>query len=211
MLSNRQRFINFFRTYPSDESFVPAVTSFIQFYGWKRILFITQDQGLFTAVSTNARAHILCHWKHLAFCMTISFLYFLYTCVCVCVCVCMCVCVCACVCVCMADLWKPFSGVDDEQYHCQKQDCTQLKTNVATRPGKSKLFCKCTTSPCITVQLALYTCHLLQSPDGEDIRVILINTYSDVARIVICEVGGYKRKYNYFIIILTVRTRLVLN
>ena len=61
MLSNRQRFINFFRTYPSDESFVPAVTSFIQFYGWKRILFITQDQGLFTAVSTNARAHILCH------------------------------------------------------------------------------------------------------------------------------------------------------
>ena len=30
----------------------------------------------------------------------------------------------------------------------------------------------------------------LQSPD-EDIRVILINTYSDVARVVLCEVGAY--------------------
>jgi hypothetical protein len=33
-------------------SFVPAMISFLQFYGWKRIMFITQQEGFFMGVST---------------------------------------------------------------------------------------------------------------------------------------------------------------
>ena len=51
ILSDRQRFVNFFRTYPSDENLAPALLSFLQFYGWNRIMFITQEQNLFTGVS----------------------------------------------------------------------------------------------------------------------------------------------------------------
>ncbi|XP_064390853.1 gamma-aminobutyric acid type B receptor subunit 2-like [Halichondria panicea] len=47
-LSNRDSFPNFFRTYPSDTIFTPAIVSLIQEYGWKRIAFITQDENLFT-------------------------------------------------------------------------------------------------------------------------------------------------------------------
>ncbi len=46
-LSDRRRFPNFFRTYPSD---APAIVSLIQEYGWRRISFITQDESLFTEV-----------------------------------------------------------------------------------------------------------------------------------------------------------------
>ena len=42
----------------------------------------------------------------------------------------------------------------------------------------------------LPAQLQLNSHVCLQFPD-EDIRVILINTYSDVARVVICEVGVY--------------------
>ncbi|XP_064391124.1 gamma-aminobutyric acid type B receptor subunit 2-like [Halichondria panicea] len=47
-LSNRESFLNFFRTYPSDTIFTPAIVSLIQEYGWRRIAFITQDDSLFT-------------------------------------------------------------------------------------------------------------------------------------------------------------------
>ena len=50
-LSNRDSFPNFFRTYPSDTIFTPAIVSLIQEYGWKRIAFITQDENLFTEVN----------------------------------------------------------------------------------------------------------------------------------------------------------------
>ena len=52
-LSNRQKFVNFFRTYPSDVSFGPAMVSLLQYYGWNQIVIITEEQNLFTAVSSN--------------------------------------------------------------------------------------------------------------------------------------------------------------
>ncbi len=51
-LSDRNRFPNFFRTYPSDADFAPAIVTLIQEYGWRQMGFITQDEGLFTEVST---------------------------------------------------------------------------------------------------------------------------------------------------------------
>ena len=59
MLSNRERFINFFRTYPSDVNFAPAMISFLQFYGWKRIMFITLQEGFFMGVSVYVLATLL--------------------------------------------------------------------------------------------------------------------------------------------------------
>ncbi len=56
-LSNRDSFPNFFRTYPSDTIFTPAIVSLIQEYGWKRIAFITQDENLFTEVNA---LHTIC-------------------------------------------------------------------------------------------------------------------------------------------------------
>ncbi|XP_064390848.1 gamma-aminobutyric acid type B receptor subunit 2-like [Halichondria panicea] len=47
-LSDRSRFPNFFRTYPSDADFAPAVVTLIEKYGWRQMGFITQDEGLFT-------------------------------------------------------------------------------------------------------------------------------------------------------------------
>ncbi len=49
-LSDRSRFPNLFRTYPSDADFAPAIVTLIQEYGWRRIAFITQDESLFTEV-----------------------------------------------------------------------------------------------------------------------------------------------------------------
>ncbi|XP_064390840.1 gamma-aminobutyric acid type B receptor subunit 2-like [Halichondria panicea] len=54
-LSNRERFPNFFRTYPSDTIFTPAIVSLIREYGWKRIAFITQDERLFTETLTQVQ------------------------------------------------------------------------------------------------------------------------------------------------------------
>ncbi len=49
-LSDRKRFPNFFRTYPSNANFAPAIVTLLQEYGWKRIAFITQEESLFTEV-----------------------------------------------------------------------------------------------------------------------------------------------------------------
>lgn len=54
VLSDKERFVNFFRTAPSDASFVPAIVSLLQTYGWTRMVVITQDQNLFTDVGVNA-------------------------------------------------------------------------------------------------------------------------------------------------------------
>ncbi|KAL5457081.1 hypothetical protein EMCRGX_G034319 [Ephydatia muelleri] len=43
--------INFIRTYPSDEHLIDIVSSVAQYYGWKKIHLITQDETLFTDVS----------------------------------------------------------------------------------------------------------------------------------------------------------------
>ena len=50
--SNRKHFRNFFHTNPSDASLFTSLTVLLNFYGWKRILFITEGQGAFPEVSS---------------------------------------------------------------------------------------------------------------------------------------------------------------
>ena len=52
-LSNRQRFKSYYRTYPSDAIFVPALVSFIRYYQWKKICIITENANTFISVSSN--------------------------------------------------------------------------------------------------------------------------------------------------------------
>ena len=49
-INDRNRFPNFFRTYPSDADFTPTVISVVRYYGWKRMIFLTQEEGIFTGV-----------------------------------------------------------------------------------------------------------------------------------------------------------------
>ena len=51
--ADRIRFRNFFRTHPSDGNSIPAVRSLIEYYGWKRVLVITQMENLFVEVQRN--------------------------------------------------------------------------------------------------------------------------------------------------------------
>lgn len=57
-LSDKQRFVNFFHLHPSDASLGPAILAFLQHYGWKRIIFITQEQSLFRNVSVEVSTQI---------------------------------------------------------------------------------------------------------------------------------------------------------
>ena len=50
-LSDRELFPNFFRAYPSDTNFVPAMIALVKFFGWKRILIITEEASVFFKVS----------------------------------------------------------------------------------------------------------------------------------------------------------------
>ena len=50
-LSDRSRFKSYYRTYPSDAIFVPAVVSFISYYNWKKLLIITENANTFITVS----------------------------------------------------------------------------------------------------------------------------------------------------------------
>jgi len=49
-LSDRTRFRNYFRTYPNFENNVPALLSVLNHFGWNRIVFLTQNENLFTKV-----------------------------------------------------------------------------------------------------------------------------------------------------------------
>ena len=49
-LSNRQRFPNFFRTYPSDANFIPSIRSLMKHFGWERLAVITEEETLFLDV-----------------------------------------------------------------------------------------------------------------------------------------------------------------
>ena len=49
-LSNRTRFRNYFRTYPNFENFVPVLLSVLNHYSWNRIVFLTQDENVFSKV-----------------------------------------------------------------------------------------------------------------------------------------------------------------
>ena len=51
IFSNRQRFRNIFSTNPSyANTFHAAISSVLKFYGWNRILMITEDHDVFSEV-----------------------------------------------------------------------------------------------------------------------------------------------------------------
>lgn len=50
LLSNRDLYPNFFRTHPSDENFIPGMVALLNFYGWKRVLIITEEATVFLEV-----------------------------------------------------------------------------------------------------------------------------------------------------------------
>ena len=52
-LSDRSRFLSFWRTFPSDDSVTAAVLAVVKEYGWKQLKIITQEETLFTEVSNS--------------------------------------------------------------------------------------------------------------------------------------------------------------
>ena len=62
-LSDRSRFRNYFRTFPSFEDLAPAIASLMRHFNWSRIAFITQEENLFTKVyylsNQDIKMHVL--------------------------------------------------------------------------------------------------------------------------------------------------------
>ena len=50
ILSDRDRFQSFWRTYPSDTSLTPALVAVARQYGWNQLKIITQEETLFIEV-----------------------------------------------------------------------------------------------------------------------------------------------------------------
>ena len=46
-LSDRSSFPNVFRTVPSDESLAPALTTLMQYYGWRKVAIVTEREQQF--------------------------------------------------------------------------------------------------------------------------------------------------------------------
>ena len=53
-LSDRSVYPNLFRTIPSDEPLAPALATVMQYYGWRTLSILTEQQTQFTTV------HALC-------------------------------------------------------------------------------------------------------------------------------------------------------
>ena len=49
-LSDRTRFPNLWRTYPSEDNIAKAVIALVKQYNWKQLKIITEDESLFTSV-----------------------------------------------------------------------------------------------------------------------------------------------------------------
>ena len=49
-LSNKSVYPNLFRTVPSDESLAPALATVMQYYGWKTLSILTEQETQFTEV-----------------------------------------------------------------------------------------------------------------------------------------------------------------
>jgi gamma-aminobutyric acid type B receptor len=47
-LKNRRRFPNYFQLYPSEVDYIPSVVATVDFFGWKRVAVVTQNENLFT-------------------------------------------------------------------------------------------------------------------------------------------------------------------
>ena len=50
-LSNRSLYPNLFRTVPSDESLAPALATVMQYYGWRTLSILTEQETQFTEVT----------------------------------------------------------------------------------------------------------------------------------------------------------------
>ncbi len=53
VLSERERYPNFWRTYPPETKLVNSVLAVMTQYNWKQVKIITQDEPIFIAVSTT--------------------------------------------------------------------------------------------------------------------------------------------------------------
>ena len=69
-LSDRNQFKSYYRTYPSDANFVPALVSFIGYYKWKKLLIITENANTFITVS-NLDLHIVYSCKLMSLCNSV--------------------------------------------------------------------------------------------------------------------------------------------
>ena len=49
-LSNRALYPNLFRTVPSDESLTPALATLMNYYGWRTLSIITEQESQFIKV-----------------------------------------------------------------------------------------------------------------------------------------------------------------
>ena len=52
-LSDRSVYPNLFRTVPSDEPLAPALATVMQYYGWRTLSILTEQQTQFIHVSEN--------------------------------------------------------------------------------------------------------------------------------------------------------------
>ena len=50
-LGNRSVYPNLFRTVPSDESLAPALATVMQYYGWRTLSILTEQESQFVQVS----------------------------------------------------------------------------------------------------------------------------------------------------------------
>ena len=67
VLSNRERFPNYFQLLPSFIFYSPVYLAIIKQFKWRHVVMIVQDESLFTVVSINKQAEITftCAWNRL--------------------------------------------------------------------------------------------------------------------------------------------------
>ena len=58
-LSDRSVYPNLFRTVPSDESLAPALATLMNYYGWRTLSILTEQEPQFTTVHPSVCACIL--------------------------------------------------------------------------------------------------------------------------------------------------------
>ncbi len=59
VLSNRVYYPSYFRTSPSEIVLTPGLASLVQYFGWRQVTFITEEQRLFRDVSYAIISHVL--------------------------------------------------------------------------------------------------------------------------------------------------------
>jgi G protein-coupled receptor family C group 6 protein A len=59
VLSNRVYYPSYFRTSPSEIVLTPGLANLVQYFGWRQVTFITEEQSLFQDVSYAIISHVL--------------------------------------------------------------------------------------------------------------------------------------------------------